>query len=131
MSNEKEYRTALAEFADEFSAGNGGQLVDGMHFHLFEAPAGHLADAGDPGDRQMLLVMAETKLQDGYRPTGKERQVIEKLRALAGDEYDVRDIRRKVRTMVKGRSKPDTAPLKLPPMLRQLISRFRPDKKEK
>jgi hypothetical protein len=30
--------------------------------------------------------------------------------------------------MVKGRSKPNTAPLKLPPMLKQLISRFRPDK---
>ena len=84
----------------------------------------------EAGDRQMLLVMAETKIQDGYKPSGEEKKVVDKLRALAGDEYDARDIRRKVKTMVQGRSKPNTPPLGLPPVFDRLISRFRrkPDK---
>ena len=37
----------------------------------------------DAGERQMLLVMAETKLQDGYTPTAEEEQVVARLRELA------------------------------------------------
>jgi hypothetical protein len=84
----------------------------------------------DAGERQLMLVMAETKLQEGYQPTTEEKQVLEKLRALAGDDYDARDIKRKVRTMVRSRSKPNTSPLKLPPMFDSLVSRFRRPKKE-
>jgi hypothetical protein len=84
----------------------------------------------DAGERQIMLVLAETKLQDGYKPSGEEKQVIEKLRELAGDDYDARDIRRKVRTMVKGRSKPDTSPLRLPPVFDRLVKRFRRPKDE-
>jgi hypothetical protein len=87
-------------------------------------------EAMDPGERQILLVMAETKVQDGYRPSGEEKQVIEKLRDLAGDDYDARDIKRKVKTMVKGRSKPDTSPLGLPPVFDRLIKRFRRPKQD-
>ncbi len=79
----------------------------------------------DAAERQMLLVMAETKIQDGYRPSAKEKKVVEKLRALAGDDYDAKDIRRKVRAMVKGKRKPDTAPLRLPPMFDRFLRRFR------
>lgn len=79
----------------------------------------------DPGERQLLLVLAETKIQDGYRPNNEEKQVIEKLQAMAGEDYDAHDIKRKVRTMVKSRSKPDTAPLKLPPVFDRLLNRFR------
>jgi hypothetical protein len=79
----------------------------------------------DAGERQLLLVMAETQMQDGRKPNRQEKQVIDKLRAMAGDDYDARDIRRKVKAMVKGRSKPDTSPLKLPPMFNRLIERFR------
>jgi hypothetical protein len=84
----------------------------------------------DAGERQMLLVMAETKIQDGYKPTEKEKQVVERLRALAGDDYDARDIKRKVRTMVKGHTKPGTAPLKLPPIFDRLTKRFRRSNKD-
>ena len=84
----------------------------------------------DAGERQLLLVMAETKLQEGYKPTAEEKQVLEMLRGAAGDDYDARDIKRKVRTMVKSRSKPDTSPLRLPPMFDRLIGRFRRPKKE-
>jgi len=84
----------------------------------------------DPGERQIMLVMAETKLQEGYKPTAEEKQVLDELREMAGDDYDARDIKRKVRTMVRSRSKPDTAPLKLPPMFDRLVSRFRRPKKE-
>jgi hypothetical protein len=77
-----------------------------------------------PSERQMLLVMAETQVQDGYKPTSQERKVIDELRSLAGDDYDVRDIRRKVKKMVKGRSKPDSSPLKLPPVFDRLVNRF-------
>ena len=79
----------------------------------------------EPGERQLLLVMAETEMQEGLRPNRQEKQVVDKLRALAGDDYDARDIKRKVRIMVKGRSKPDTSPLKLPPVFNRLIERFR------
>lgn len=79
----------------------------------------------DGGERQLLLVMAETHMQEGFKPNRQEKQVIDKLRAMAGDDYDARDIKRKVRTMVKGRSKPDTSPLKLPPAFNRLIERFR------
>jgi hypothetical protein len=87
-------------------------------------------DSMDGAERQMLLIMAETKVQDGYKPSSEEKQVIDRLRALAGDDYDARDIKRKVRTMVKGRSKPNAAPLKLPPIFDRLIKRFRPSEKE-
>ena len=77
------------------------------------------------GERQMLLVMAETQIQDGYKPTGDEKKVVERLRALAGDDYDAKDIKRKVKTMVKGRRQTDTPPLHLPPVFDRLLSRFR------
>ena len=79
----------------------------------------------DPGERQMLLVMAETKIQDGYKPTTEEKRVVEKLRALAGDEYDARDIRKKVKTMVKGHKTSATPPLHLPPIFDRLMKRVR------
>jgi hypothetical protein len=78
-----------------------------------------------PGERQMLLVMAETKIQDGYKPAAEEKRVVEKLRALAGDEYDARDIRKKVKTMVKGRKTTGIPPLHLPPVFDRLIKRVR------
>jgi hypothetical protein len=77
------------------------------------------------GERQLLLVMAETKLQEGYRPSNEEKEVVQRLRDLAGDAYDPRDIRRKVRTLVKSRSRNETTPLKLPPVFDGLLSRFR------
>jgi hypothetical protein len=79
----------------------------------------------DPGERQMLLVMAETKIQDGYKPSAEEKRVVDKLRALAGDEYDARDIRKKVKTMVKGRKTTAAPPLHLPPVFDRLIKRVR------
>lgn len=82
-------------------------------------------DTMDPGERQILLVMAETKLAEGYKPSGEEKEIVDRLRDMSGDDYDARDIRRKVRTMVKGRSKPNTPPLKLPPVFDRLINRFR------
>ena len=84
----------------------------------------------DAGERQILLVMAETKIQDGYKPTSEEKRVVEELRNLAGDDYDAKDINRKVRTMVKSRTKPNTTPLKLPPVFDRLLNRFRRPKKE-
>jgi hypothetical protein len=79
----------------------------------------------DAAERQILLVMAETKLAEGYKPSSEEKQIVDKLRDMSGDDYDPRDIRRKVRAMVKGRSKPNTAPLKLPPVFDRLLGRFR------
>jgi hypothetical protein len=79
----------------------------------------------DAAERQLLLVMAETQMQEGLRPNRQEKQVVDRLRSMAGDDYDARDIKRKVRTMVKGRSRPDTSPLKLPPVFNRLIERFR------
>jgi metal-dependent amidase/aminoacylase/carboxypeptidase family protein len=84
----------------------------------------------DAGDRQMLLVMAETKVQDGYKPTSQEKQVVEKLRALAGQEYDAQDIKRKVKTMVKGSTKADTAGLTLPKTFEHLLRRLRTPKQD-
>ena len=84
-------------------------------------------DALGPAERQILLVMAETTILEGYRPTRDERAVVQRLRALGGEDYDARDIQRKVRTMVKARSRPDVAPLKLPPLFDRLVSRFRSD----
>jgi hypothetical protein len=77
------------------------------------------------GERLLLLVMAETKMQEGYRPSGEEKAVVQRLRELAGDAYDPRDIHRKVRTLVKSRSRDETTPLKLPPVFDGLLSRFR------
>ena len=86
----------------------------------------------DAGERQMLLIMAETKIQGGYTPTPPEQEVIEKLRALADGDYDAKDITKKVRKMVKGGKKKGTAPLHLPPMFDQLRQRIRrPKPKEK
>ena len=79
----------------------------------------------DAGERQMLLVLAETKIQDGYKPTGQEKEVVEKLRALAGQEYDAQDIKRKVRTMVKGSARSDTPGLTLPKTFDHLLKRLR------
>jgi hypothetical protein len=87
-------------------------------------------EAMDAGDRQMLLVMAETKVLDGYKPTGQEKKVIGKLRALAGQEYDAQDIRRKVRTMVKGSTKSDTPGLTLPKTFDHLLKRLRNSKQD-
>jgi hypothetical protein len=86
--------------------------------------AGGLASLA-PAERQMLLVMAETTMLEGYKPTREERAVVQRLRDLGGDDYDARDIRRKVRTMVSARRKPEAAPLKLPPVFDRLIARFR------
>ena len=79
----------------------------------------------DGSERQILLVMAETKLQEGYNPTQEENNVIDKLRALAGEEYDATDISKKVKTMVKGHNRPGTAPLHLPPVFDRLRKRAR------
>lgn len=79
----------------------------------------------EPAERQLLLVMAETKIQEGYRPDASERKVVQKLRDSAGDSYDPRDIHRKVRTLVKSRSLSQTGPLKLPPVFDRLLSRLR------
>ena len=85
-------------------------------------------EAMDAGERQMLLVMAETKVQDGYKPTSKEKQVITKLRALAGQEYDAQDIKRKVKTMVKGSAKADPPGMTLPKTFDHLLKRLRSSK---
>lgn len=84
----------------------------------------------DPGDRQLLLVMAETKLQEGYKPTKQENQVIDLLRSLADGDYDAQDITDKVKVMVQGSTKKDTAPLRLPPMFDRLRKRLAGGKKE-
>ncbi len=84
----------------------------------------------DAGERQLLSAVAETKLMGGYKPTRKEKEVLDRLGVLSGDEYDSRDVKRKVKKMVKGRKKADTAPLSLPPMFSSLLSRFRRKKKQ-
>jgi len=76
------------------------------------------------GERQMLLVMAETKLQDGYKPNAKEKQVVTKLRELA-DEYDAQDIQRKVKAMVTAPKKADHSGIILPATLNKLLKRVR------
>ncbi|MBN1639740.1 MAG: hypothetical protein JXA09_00800 [Anaerolineae bacterium] len=82
-------------------------------------------DALGPAERQLLLAMAETTIQEGYRPTREERAVLQRLHDLGGADYDAAEIRRKVRAMVQMRSRPDAAPLKLPPVFDRLIGRFR------
>jgi hypothetical protein len=84
-----------------------------------------------PGERQLLLVMAETKMQEGYKPSGKEKEVVQRLRDLAGDAYDPRDIHRQVRALVKSRSRDETTPLKLPPVFDRLLSRLRASTSER
>ena len=79
----------------------------------------------DAGERQMLLVMAETKLQDGYKPTAQEKQVVAKLRELAGHEYDAQDIQRKVKAMVTTPRKADHSGIILPATLNKLRERVR------
>jgi hypothetical protein len=79
----------------------------------------------DAGERQMLLVMAETKLQDGYKPNAQEKKVVNKLRELAGDEYDVQDIQRKVKEMVTTPKKADQSGIILPATLNKLLKRVR------
>jgi hypothetical protein len=78
----------------------------------------------DAGERQMLLVMAETKLQDGYKPNAREKQIVAKLRDLA-DEYDVQDIQRKVKAMVTTPKKADHSGIILPATLNKLLARVR------
>jgi hypothetical protein len=84
----------------------------------------------DAGSRQMMLVLAETRLAGGYKPTAQEQQVIEKLRALAGEEYDAKDIKRKVRAMVKNPSKADPPCISLPPAYGRLLKRLRTSKQD-
>ncbi|MBL7201597.1 MAG: hypothetical protein ISS56_15770 [Anaerolineae bacterium] len=72
-------------------------------------------------ERQMLFVMAETEIQDGYKPTSEEKRVVAKLCALAGDDYDVQDICKKVAAMVKGRKDSNARTLSLPSDMRRLI----------
>jgi hypothetical protein len=82
-------------------------------------------DAMDASDRQMLLVMAETKIAEGYRPTSQEKQIVAQLRELSGQDYDAQDIKRKVRTMVKSPTRTDTSRLSLPPTFDHLLKRLR------
>ena len=84
----------------------------------------------ESGERQLLLAMAETKLQGGYKPTGDEKKAVNKLRALAGEDYSVQDIQRKVKTMVKGAPKTDVPAMDLPPTLKRLMDRVRSKKGE-
>jgi hypothetical protein len=79
----------------------------------------------DGGERLMLLVMAETKLQDGYRPTAQEKRVVAKLRDLAGEEYDAQDIQRKVKAMVTTPKKADHSGIILPATINKLLKRVR------
>jgi hypothetical protein len=79
----------------------------------------------EAGERQLLLVMAETKLQDGYTPTAQENQVIAKLRDLSGQEYDAQDIQRKVKAMVTTPKKADHSGIILPATLNKLLKRVR------
>jgi hypothetical protein len=79
----------------------------------------------DAGERQMLLVMAETKLQDGYTPTAGENRVVAKLRDLAGGDYDAQDIQRKVKAMITTPKKADHSGIILPATLNKLLKRVR------
>ena len=98
--------------------------------HLFEPTkitwllAGGL-EGMDAGERQMLLVMAETKLHEGYRPNTQENQVVAKLRELAGQEYDAQDIQRKVKAMIHAPKKADHSGIILPATLNKLLKRVR------
>ena len=87
-------------------------------------------DGMDAGERQMLLVMAETKLQEGYTPTAEEEQVVARLRELAGQEYDAQDIQRKVKAMVTTPKKADHSGIILPATLNKLLARVRGRKKK-
>ena len=98
--------------------------------HLFEPKKIEWLLAGglegmDAGERQMLLVMAETKLHEGYKPNSQENQVVAKLRELAGQEYDAQDIQRKVGTMVHAPKKADHSGIILPATLNKLLKRVR------
>jgi hypothetical protein len=79
----------------------------------------------DAGERQMLLVMAETKLQEGYKPTAQEKRVVNKLRDLAGQDYDAQDIQRKVKAMVTTPKRADHSGIVLPATLNKLLKRVR------
>jgi len=98
--------------------------------HLFEpSKVEWLLSGGlegmEAGERQLLLVMAETKLQDGYTPTAQENVIIAKLRDLAGQEYDAQDIQRKVRAMVTTPKKADQSGIILPATINKLLQRVR------
>ena len=108
-------------------------MADKKEERLFEASKiegllGDELDGMEAGERQILLVMAETKIAEGYKPTAREKQVIERLRALAGQEYDAKDIKRKVRKMVKSPTKQDSPRLSLPPAFDHLLKRLRTPK---
>ena len=110
-------------------------MLDQKEDRLFEASKidcllAEELDCMGAGERQILLVMAETKIAEGYKPTAREKLVIEKLRALAGQDYDAKDIRRKVRKMVKGPSKQDSPRLSLPPAFDHLLQRLRAPKSD-
>jgi hypothetical protein len=85
----------------------------------------------EAGERQMLLVMAETKLQEGYVPTAVESRVVSKLRDLAGQDYDAQDIQRKVKAMVTTPKKADHSGIVLPATINKLLKRVRSRKTEK
>jgi hypothetical protein len=98
--------------------------------HLFEPTKidwllGGGLDGMDAGERQMLLVMAETKLHEGYKPNAQEKQIVDKLRDLAGQEYDAQDIQRKVKAMVMTPKKADHSGIILPATLNKLLKRVR------
>lgn len=82
-------------------------------------------DGMDAGERQMLLVMAETKLHDGYTPNAREEKVVTRLRELAGQDYDAQDIQRKVKAMVTSPRKADHSGIILPATLNKLLKRVR------
>jgi hypothetical protein len=110
-------------------------MSDNKEDRLFEASKiecllAQELDCMEAGERQMLLVMAETKIAEGYKLTFEEKQVVEKLRALAGQDYDAKDIKRKVRKMVKGPTKADTPRLNLPPAFDHLLKRLRTPKQK-
>jgi hypothetical protein len=98
--------------------------------HLFEPSkvkwllSGGLEEM-DAGERQLLLVMAETKIQDGYTPNAQESRIVGKLRDLAGQEYDAQDIQRKVKAMVTTPKKADHSGIILPATLSKLLKRVR------
>jgi hypothetical protein len=88
-------------------------------------------DDMDAGHRQMMLVMAETRLAGGYKPTPQEKEIIARLRALAGEDYDAKDIKRKVRAMVKNPTKADSPSISLPPTFDRLLNRLRRSRQDK
>jgi hypothetical protein len=74
----------------------------------------------DAGERQMLLVMAEMAMLQGHALSAEEKEVVARLRADAADDYDARDVAKKVKKLVKGKPKRGAKPFTLPPDLKRL-----------